>query len=476
MSNFRENFEKVYSNIKNKAQKLIQHTVQAIHSIIDNKKMINEDEREYAPYYRAINSKLPTVFKYLGICLISMLVIFIVWASIFHLETFVNANAKVETYSKVRTITSSVPVYIKEIKVEEGDIVKAGQVLITFDADALKARLFESNNQYYFNLGNMAANLALINEEDFKTPADVKKFSTKTATEVLRSYLTQKAYYDDSIKILNEQIKQANLDFTKLSAQKEYFDRSLVIAEEQYNMLQGLFKEDLVSKLQMLNSKQALVDFQMKKDGIEKEITKSQSKIVELENRKVQFISHFKNDVQKEYNRMLSQNAALSAEIEGYKDQLERTEIIAPIDGIVYRIPNTTLDSSIPQGQEIVSIVPMNDNLIITAEITPEQIGFISSGQHASVKINSFDFSLYGALDAEVISISPETFVEQQTNRSYFKVKVMTKKNYLINGDVKHYIIPGMSATVDIYLESRTVMQYLLNPFFKVASKSLNEV
>lgn len=454
----------------------LRKSVSYIKDVLDNAEKNPENANEHSPLYRAINAKTPKGYKYLIIFLTLLVIIFIVWASISRIDAFVSASAKVETYSQVSSVSSSVPVYIKEIKVKEGDKVAKGQVLLNFDAESLQANLRETKNKYYFNLGNMAAILALINGEQFIMPQEVANYSAKVRDEVNQSYTVQRKYHDDSLKIINEQITQSQLEYNKLVAQKDLYAKAISIAEEEYALLEKLYAKELISKLKMLDSKQALIESKIKLDATEKDITKAESKIEELQKRRDQFISSFKNDVQKEYNRIKPEFATLAAKIVDIEEQLSRTVITSPIEGIVYKIPNTTVDSSIQQGQEIISIVPSHESLIVTADVLPEQIGLLTVGQKASVKIASFDYTIYGALEGRVELISPDTILNKTDNKEYFKVKIITDANYLEHNRSRHYIIPGMSAIVDIKVDSRTVMQYLLNPIIKTVRESLGEM
>ncbi len=449
--------------------------VMLIKNFLDHSEDHSGSEHEYSPFYRAINAKTPQVYYSMITVLITMITIFILWATFFKIDAFVSAAAKIETYSKVSTISSSVAVYIKEIKVKEGDKVAKGQVLATFDSDTLIAQGTENKNKYYFNIGNMAAISALIHDEAFVMPKEVSDYSDKVVKQVMQTYNVQKKYYDDGMKISTEQINQADLDFRKVTQQREYLTQEVAISEEQYLMLEGLYKKDLVSKLRYLDSKQNYTDSKMKLEAIGKEIDKASSKVQELQRKQDQFISNFKSDLQKDYNKIREDNANISATLAQIEEQLQRTVITAPVEGIIYKIPNTTVDSSIAAGQEIISIVPSNENLIVTANILPEQIGLIKEGQKATIKIASFDYTIYGALEGHVESISPETFTTQQDNKSFFKVKIITNTNFLTHHDKKHYIIPGMSANVDINVDSRTIMQYILNPIIKTVRESFGE-
>ena len=132
--------------------------------------------------------------------------------------------------------------------------------------------------------------------------------------------------------------------------------------------------------------------------------------------------------------------------------------------------------SAIANGNQAISIVPIDDKMVVTAYVQPNDIGFVHKGDKASVKLSAYDYSIYGYLEGTVDDISPDTFVNpDQKNMSFFKVKVLVPSNHIEHNNHKYYITPGMQATVDIYTGNRTVMHYILKPIIKTANESLGE-
>ena len=125
-------------------------------------------------------------------------------------------------------------------------------------------------------------------------------------------------------------------------------------------------------------------------------------------------------------------------------------------------------------GEKLIEIVPEDDALVIEAKIKPADIAFVHPGQKAKIKLTSYDFSVYGALDGEVIDISPDT-VRDDNGNVFYRVKVRTDDEAINYRGEKLPIFTGMVADVDILTGERTIMEYLLNPLFNTVSNSLNE-
>jgi adhesin transport system membrane fusion protein len=129
----------------------------------------------------------------------------------------------------------------------------------------------------------------------------------------------------------------------------------------------------------------------------------------------------------------------------------------------------------IQPGKDIVSIVPVEEALMVEAQINPRDVAFLHAGQKAKVKLTAYDFTVYGGLEAEVDQISADTIVDQKGN-SFYLIKVRTLQNMLQNAKGETLpIIPGMVAQVDIMTGKRTVLDYLTKPFIKARYTALRE-
>ena len=154
----------------------------------------------------------------------------------------------------------------------------------------------------------------------------------------------------------------------------------------------------------------------------------------------------------------------------GREDSLTRLKMYSPVRGIVKNIEVTTVGGVIPPNGKLLTLVPMNDDMLIEARISPRDVAFIHPGQPALVKITAYDYAIYGGLPGEVTMISPDS-IQDDVKRDiyYYRVYIRTKTNYLENKQKQRFpIFPGMVATVDIKTGSRTVLDYLIKPLNKV--------
>lgn len=196
----------------------------------------------------------------------------------------------------------------------------------------------------------------------------------------------------------------------------------------------------------------------------------------ELENK----ITEMKNQY---YVRAREELAKANAEIEaqrsvmkGREDSLTRLTFNAPVRGIVKDIDVTTVGGVIPPNGKLMSLVPLDDQMVVEAKISPRDVAFIHPGQKALVKITAYDYSIYGGLEGEVTMISPDTLQDEvKRDVYYYRVYIRTDSNHLTNKQGQEFpVFPGMIATVDIKTGSKTILDYLLKPLNK-AKEALRE-
>ena len=162
--------------------------------------------------------------------------------------------------------------------------------------------------------------------------------------------------------------------------------------------------------------------------------------------------------------------------VRGKSDTLSCTVFKAPMRGIVKEIDVMTIGGVIPQNGKLMTIVPLDEQLLIEARILPRDIAFIHPGQEALVKVTAYDYSIYGGLKAKVTVISPDTIRDEvKQDQFYYRVYIRTNTDKLINKAGKQFsITPGMVATVDIKTGQKSVLDYLIKPFNK-AQEALRE-
>jgi membrane fusion protein, adhesin transport system len=159
------------------------------------------------------------------------------------------------------------------------------------------------------------------------------------------------------------------------------------------------------------------------------------------------------------------------------EEQLRNTQFTAPLDGVVSNVKVTTIGGVLRAGEELLQIVPLNDDLLIEAKVRPADVAFLKPGLPASVKVDAYDYTIYGSLEGQVTYISADTMQEglRQGEEAYYRVQVTTGRAFSSKPEATLAIQPGMTATVEIKTSSNTVLRYITKPVVKTMNEAMGE-
>ena len=251
-------------------------------------------------------------------------------------------------------------------------------------------------------------------------------------------------------------------DLKELDAVIVQHQTSLDILIRQAEMSEELLKQKVTNEYAHLN---VLKELNAAKGKLEESVEKR-------ENVRNDFIQNARNELQVA-QRDLSE---LNETIKALKDNLNRTSINAPVDGIVKNLFFVTEGGVIRHGEPILDIVPTKDNLIVEARLLDSDIGFVQPGQSAVVKLSSADSVNFGQIEATVTQISPDTEKDENDQRIvFYKILLETEKNYFESKSKIYQLVPGVKVTASIHIGQRTVANYLLSPFWDSMGESFQE-
>lgn len=356
-----------------------------------------------------------------------------VWAWFGTLDEVATGTGKVIPSSHEQVLQSLDGGILAALTVREGDKVQAGQVVARLDPTRSESNMGESTARYRASLASSARLSAEVNDLPLTFPAELNAWPDLLASET-RLYRTRRAQLADS---------EAELKDAMVSVDKE-----LAIT-------QRLEKSGAASHVEVLRLQRQKSDL-----GLRLTDLRSQYYVQARE-----ALSKANADVD-----------MLQAVIRGREDSVTRLTVRSPVRGIVKNVQVTTLGGVIPPNGDLMEIVPIDDRLLIEAKLSPRDIAFIHPGQRALVKLTAYDYAIYGGLEGEVETISPDTIQDKiKPEITYYRVFIRTHQDYLVNKAGHHFsITPGMVASVDIKTGEKTVFDYLMKPFNR-AKEALRE-
>lgn len=361
------------------------------------------------------------------------LAILLIWAWLFKLEEVSTGTGKVIPSSKEQIVQSLEGGILTKLNVKEGQIVEQGQVLAQLDPTRFESNVGESKSLLVASRATAARLRAEVNGTPLTFPEEVLKIPALVNAET--------ALYHSRRANLNESV--AGLE------------QALVLVQQELAMTEPLVAKGAASEVEVLRLKRSANDLQNQLNDVRN-----------------QYLVKAREELSKANTDIESQQQV----VRGKSDTLSRTIFKSPVRGVVKEIDVMTLGGVIPQNGKLMTIVPLDEKLLVEARISPRDIAFIHPGQDALVKITAYDYSIYGGLKGRVTVISPDTLRDEvKQDQFYYRVYIRTDSDKLTNKDGKNYsITPGMVATVDIRTGSKTVLEYLVKPFNK-AQEALRE-
>ena len=363
-----------------------------------------------------------------------LMIVFVIWAYNSPVEEVTRGNGNIIPSSREQVIQSLDPGIVTEIMVKEGDMVEKDQILMKLDDTRSSAVLRESEAKVV----NLEATIARLKAEAYGTKLS---FPDSVSPELRRREI---AAYKARRQVMVDAING-------LSQSKAALDREIAITAP-------LVSEGYVSEVELLRMRRDSADLA--------------TQISERRNR-------YKADANNELLQAESELAQSKENVAMRADPVERSQIRAPMRGIVKGIKVTTIGGVVNAGEDIMQIVPVDDKLLVEAYIRPQDIAFIRAGQPALVKVSAYDYSIYGGLEGKVTLVGADTVSNSMQNRAndlkldpnqvYYRVLVQTENNSLKDKNGKPMpIIPGMVATVDIKTGEKTIFQYLIKPITRM--------
>lgn len=442
---------------------------------MDNYQRKDESEYEFMPPVVAASQRRAT--KSAPIILLTIFGFFFsffVWASLANIDQVTRGEGKVIPSGQNKMISHLEGGIIKKIFVKEGDTVKKNQVLLTIDNTVAEARFREGEDSYYRNLATVERLKAQINKTKFKVPTEVEKHAPHIAKQAREAYESAQEKLINEQHIAHQDVEQKKQELAELDANLKQYEEQYKLSKEELDLTEPLVKQGVVSKMEFIRQKRDLVDAQGKVSVTKESIKKSEAGLKQAQDKLQQVSLNQRNDDLKDLQIAKAQLSEAQKLFTTEGDRVTRTEVRSPVKGTIKQMMVNTVGGVVQPGADLIAITPLEDTLLVEAQIRPADIAFLHTGLKAIVKISAYDYSIYGGLKAELETISADTIVDEKGN-SFYKIKVRTKKNYLLKSGKKNYIIPGMTATVDILTGKKTVLEYILKPFLKAKESALRE-
>jgi len=368
--------------------------------------------------------------------LIAAFLVAIVWVSVYRVDQVVRATGTLISSSRVQVIQAVDGGVLESLKVKEGDEVTQGQVVAVLD----QTRSAAAVKEYDARLAAMSAQAARLRAEVTDAPAIRFPPGVEKFPEII---VVQNALFTQKRQGLQEELRTLTVAVT--------------LAREDARLVAQLARNGDVSRSEVIRSERILNDVE-----------------AQLVNRKNKYYQDARIELAKTEDDIGQNEQVRNMRLQQLKD----STLVAPVAGIVKNVRVTTQGGVLKAGEELLQIVPLDDQLIVEAKVRPSDIAMLKKGLSASIRFDAFDYTVYGAVSGKVAYISADTLKEDTRTgeQTYYRVHVVTSGNPVKTRTGRTVeILPGMTAQVDIRTGDRTVLEFILKPLRKTLTESLGE-
>ncbi len=364
-------------------------------------------------------------------------VLFILWAALAWVDEIVRATGEVVSSSRPQIIQNLECGILAELHVAEGDVVEEGQILARLYGTQYRATVDELDDEIAaLDIRRLRLEAEMLGEADFAIPAEVEQRVPAIAASERRLLTARLGEYT------------ARVEGAKAVAEQ---------TAKELDLVQKMYDREIAPLIEVTRAKKAHSD--------------AQNKLSEA-------VTATEKERATDYAKTQGELASLRQKRKLSEDQLSRTTLLAPMRGVVNKLSVTTIGGVVRPGEEILQIIPLDDELYVEAKVKPRDIASVRMGQEATVKLSAYDYTIYGSLHGKVTFVSADTFKDENARdpdaEAHYKVTLAVDRSQFDERQKKIEIRPGMQATVELQTGGKTILTYLTKPLYK-ANEALRE-
>lgn len=424
---------------------------------------------------KALLDDAPRVVRVTLWAIFAFFIAMILWASLASIDEVTRGEGRAIPSSRLQKVQNLEGGIVAEVFVHEGEVVKAGAPLLRLDDTQFRSNAGESDADRLALQARIQRLTAQLDDATTLTLApEIVQKAPDIASGEMELFASVNKRIQSELAGLNEQLVQKKQELLDFQGKVIQYRRSLGLQQQEVAMSEPLVAKGAISKVEVLRLRRGVVETQGQLDSVLLAIPRAEAAIKEIESKVSETRGRYRSEALGQLNEARTDLSKIEASGKAISDRVNRTLVTSPVRGIVQQLMVNTIGGVIQPGNDLVEIVPLDDNLLVEAKIRPQDIAFLRPGQEATVKFTAYDYTIYGGLKGTLEQISPDT-VTDKDGKSFYIIRLRTDKNHLGTDEKPLLIIPGMVASVDIITGKKTVMAYLLKPILRARAEAFRE-
>jgi len=433
----------------------------------------------------------------IGATIILLFCVALMWAWWGTIDIVASATGKILPSGRTKVVQPFETGVVRSIRVQDGQAVKAGDVLIELDPTVNAAERDHQRNDLLaeqLNIARLRAALAGGDDPvaDFKPSADADPELIGTQRQLLLNQVTE---HRAKIAALFRQQAQKEAEHATTAATIHKLETIIPVIQSRVDIRKTLVEKELGSKLSYFEVVQLLVEQQEEFKVQNSHLKETEAAIAAIRETRGQAAAEYRHTLSGELAKAEQKASGLAQDLIKAEQKTRLQLLTAPVDGVVQQLAVHTVGGVVTPAQSLLVVVPSDSRLEIEAMVSNRDIGFVHSGQQAEIKVDTFNFTRYGLLRGEVLNVSQDAVIrDRQPDRSgnrapgipgdssepkgqelNYSARISLDRTNMRIDDKMVNLSPGMAVTVEIKTGSREILSYLLSPLLRYRQETLRE-
>lgn len=403
---------------------------------------------------------------------ISLLFLAVVWMALAPVDRVVHAEGRVVPAGKAQIVQHLEGGIVSLLPVHEGSLVRKGDLLVVIGDTRADSQLGESR----VKIAGLQARVARLKAE--AEGANTISFKDDSINDganrkaELALFVSRRQKLTQETEIFQDQIHQKTSEISESENRRKSLGAELEIARGQLSIITGLIAKNAASKLELLEAQGRVQRLLTEIGDAESAVPRLRAAIHEAESRRQEVLARFRSEARADLSSAQMDIDRAGEGLRAESDRVTRTDIRAPVNGIVNRIYINTIGGVVKAGEPIMELTPADERVVIEAQVHPNDRATLRSGLPVNIKVGAYDFGIYGTLRGRLTEVSADTLSDERSNR-YYRVEMEVDTIPASYRD--NPIMPGMPVTADIVTGRRTVLEYVLSPLNRFSYEAFRE-
>lgn len=426
--------------------------------------------------YREMRGKSPLRASLLLLAIVAFLLCAGVWAWRTELDDVTRGDGRIVPSRDVQIIQASETAVLQSVHVREGQMVQEGDLLMELDRTTATSQL-EQEQQRAAALRARILRLqsAIDGKEVLTFPEQIVRMAPTVAKSEVALFLARQREIADEIQVYERQRTQRLQEYEEGEVVAQTAVDTLALVDEEIQIVTPLVERRIEPELRLLDLRRSRADWSGRVVRAQSALSRLRAALEEVDDRIRAYRTRLRAEALSELSIATAELAELETRLPALQERVSRSDLRAPMRGIVNQVHLTTLGGLAKAGDPLIEIVPLDETVLVEAYIRPSDVAFLHPGQPVRVKITAYDYSRYGALEGEITRIGADAQTRPDRDEQAFVIQIQTKTNMLDADGAALEVVPGMVAQVDILAGKKTIAEYLKKPLVRVKDRAFQE-